>query len=65
MSSDPGPVRRRTVTAPPPSDPRLPCVVINVECAQDEDVEWVWTATAQGRFVSGYRLVSRKAGSPC
>jgi hypothetical protein len=34
--------------------------VINVHCAEDEDVEWQWTETVEGRFVSGYRLVPRK-----
>jgi len=27
--------------------------------AADEDVEWLWTETAAGRYVSGYRLISR------
>jgi hypothetical protein len=34
--------------------------VINVHCAADEDVEWVWTESAEGRYVSGYTLVPRK-----
>ena len=50
---------RRVVTAPPPSYPGLPAPVLDVACAEDEDVEWLWTATAAGRFVSGYRLVPR------
>ncbi len=37
---------RRTVAAPPPSNPR---------------VEWQWTETIEGRFVTGYRLVPRSA----
>ncbi|HEY6927729.1 MAG TPA: hypothetical protein VI653_29915 [Steroidobacteraceae bacterium] len=53
---------RRLVTAPLPSQPGLPTGVINVECAEDEDVEWVWTVTAAGRYVSGYRLIPRKTG---
>jgi hypothetical protein len=48
---------RRVVTAPTPSHPGLPMPVLDVECAEDEDVEWLWTATTAGRFVSGYRLV--------
>jgi hypothetical protein len=33
---------------------------MNVECAEDESVEWHWTETAEGRFVSGYSIVPRK-----
>ncbi len=51
--------RRRIVPAPQPSNPRLYSTVLSVECAEDEEVEWQWTETAEGRFVSGYRLVPR------
>ena len=51
----------RAVPAPAPSSPRLRSGVLNVECAEDEDVEWQWTETVEGRFVSGYRIVSRSA----
>jgi len=51
--------RRRLVTAPPPSHPRLQSAVLNVECTNNEDVEWLWTETPDGRFVSGYQLVPR------
>jgi hypothetical protein len=51
--------RRRVITAPSSSHPGLPLVVLDVECAEDEDVEWLWTETPEGRYVSGYRLVSR------
>lgn len=54
------PRRRRVITAPSSSHPGLPSVVLNVECAEDEDVEWLWTETPEGRYVSGYRLVSRE-----
>lgn len=50
---------RRVVPAPPPSNPRLYSTVLSVECAEDEEIEWQWTETAEGRFVSGYRLVPR------
>ena len=49
----------RRVVAPPPSHPNLRATVLNVDCADDEDVEWQWTETPVGRFVSGYRLVPR------
>jgi hypothetical protein len=51
---------RRIVPAPQPSHPDLRCTVVNVHCADDEDVEWLWTETPNGRYVSGYRLVPRK-----
>jgi hypothetical protein len=50
---------RQVVPAPPPSNPRLHSTVLSVECAEDEEVEWQWTKTTEGRFVSGYRLVPR------
>ena len=50
---------RRVVAAPPPSRPGLSAAVLDVECAEDEDVEWLWTETSGGRFVSGYRIVPR------
>jgi hypothetical protein len=57
-NQDPNRKFRRVVPAPPPSNPRLYSTVLSVECAEeDEDVEWQWTETAEGRFVSGYRLV--------
>ena len=51
---------RRIIAAPAPSHPDLRSTVINVHCAADEDVEWQWTETPNGRYVSGYRLVPRK-----
>ena len=50
---------RRVVVAPAPTRPELRSTVLNVDCADDEDVVWHWTATATGRFVSGYSLVPR------
>jgi hypothetical protein len=50
----------REITAPSSSHPGLPSVVLDVECAEDKDVEWLWTETPEGRYVSGYRLVSRE-----
>ena len=55
--------RKRVVPAPAPSSPRLRSAVLNVECAEDEDVEWQWTETIEGRFVSGYRIVPRITNS--
>ena len=50
---------KRIVPAPAPSNPRLYSTVLSVECAEDEDVEWQWTETPEGRFVSGYNIVPR------
>jgi len=33
--------------------------VLNVECLEDQDGQWLWTATPHGRFVSGYQLIPR------
>ena len=49
--------RKQVIPAPEPSSPRLRSTVLNVECTEDEDVEWIWTETADGRFVCGYRIV--------
>ena len=49
----------RIVPAPEPSRPELRSAVLNVDCTDDEDVEWQWTETPAGRFVSGYRIVPR------
>jgi hypothetical protein len=55
--------RRRVVAAPPPSNPHLHSTILSVECAEDEEIEWHWTETTEGRFVSGYRLVPRLSNS--
>jgi len=39
-------------------------MVLTVDCADNEDVEWQWTETVDGRFVSGYRIVARQVTSP-
>src|ERR1700748_1086305 len=49
----------RVVMAPEPSRPELRSTLLSVDCAEDEDVEWQWTETLAGRFVSGYRIVPR------
>ena len=54
----------RVVEAPPPSRPELRSMLLNVDCAADEDVEWQWTETTEGRFVSGYRIVPRRVTPP-
>ena len=50
---------KRVVPAPAPSNPRLRAAVLDVECDENEAVEWHWTETPEGRFVSGYSIVQR------
>ena len=49
--------KRQVLIAPAPSSPDLPQGVINVKCGKDEQVEWIWTETLVGRFVSGFRII--------
>ncbi len=49
----------RTVQAPEPKGQNLRNRFLNVNCAEGEDVEWLWTETAQGQYVSGYQIVPR------
>jgi hypothetical protein len=50
---------RRIVTAPPPTHPSLRAMLLDVECAENEDVVWLWTDTDVGSVVSGYQVVAR------
>ena len=59
MSSDPGDKPKRMVVAPPPSHPGLQATVLDVECAVDEEGEWLWTETPNGRFFSCYHIIPR------
>lgn len=47
----------RIVPAPTASDPRLRSTILEVVCGPNEEVEWHWTTTDSGRFVSGYSIV--------
>lgn len=49
----------RIVPTPSASDPRLGSTILDVVCGLDEDIEWHWTMTALGQFVSGYSIVRR------
>jgi hypothetical protein len=55
--------KRRMVQAPEPSRPELHNTVLNVYCAEGEEVEWQWTEAVNGRYVSGYCIVRRESGS--
>ena len=54
----------RSVIAPAPSPATtnpLPNRVLSVILNADEDVEWIWTSSADGvSYVSGYTLVKRE-----
>lgn len=54
----------RVVPAPMASDPRLRSTILDVSCGYDEEVDWHWTVTAEGCFVSGYSVVPRSSGPP-
>src|ERR1700690_1468872 len=45
--------------APPPSNSALHSMLLNIECNEDEDVQWLRTETPSGRYVSGYEIVPR------
>ena len=50
---------RRIFIAPPPTHPGLRPMFLDVECAENEEVVWLWTETELGAVVSGYRLEPR------
>jgi hypothetical protein len=58
-SAEPRP--RRIVSAPPPTHPGLRPLILDVECAEDEEIVWLWTETAAGGVVSGYQLSPRQS----
>lgn len=43
---------------PPPADNKLNNVVESVVISEDERVEWIYTHTPEGRYVSGYNIKS-------
>jgi hypothetical protein len=53
--------QRRIVPAPQPTHPSLRPLVLDVECAENEEVVWLWIETAEGSVVSGYQLVPRQS----
>lgn len=68
LNTDSAPTRR-VVNAPPAtaraSTAPARNLVLSVVLEADEDVEWIWTATADGaEYVSGYNIVKNEhAGS--
>lgn len=52
--------KKRTVYAPQAERNSPPPAVISVELDEDEDVEWIWTHTADGKsVVTGYIITKR------
>ena len=53
---------KRMVSAPPPENAGHFTAFVSVDLAEDEDVEWHWSYSAEkGAFVTGY-TVRKKAG---
>ncbi len=51
---------KRTVYAPQTERNSTPPAVISVKLDEDEDVEWIWTHTADGKsVVTGYIITKR------
>ena len=52
--------KKRTVYAPQAEHNSSPPAIISVELDEDEDVEWIWTHTADGKsVVTGYIITKR------
>lgn len=54
-------ITNRWVEAPKPTKlmPDVP-TVFGVNLAPDEDVEWFWTHTDKGSYVSGYNIIKQR-----
>ena len=50
---------RRIVPAPPPTNPSLRPMFLDVECAENEEIVWAWSDTGAGSVVTGYQVVPR------
>ena len=50
---------KRSVTAPASTLRGAPAVQ-SVLLGEDEDVQWTWTYTPEGSYVSGYTIVKRE-----
>jgi hypothetical protein len=46
--------------AAPASTLQGAAAVLGVRLEEDEDVQWIWTHTQEGSYVSGYSIVKRK-----
>jgi len=55
--------KSRVVLAPEPelmAGELAPNRVLSVELKPGEEVQWLWTSTPGGRYVSGYRIVKTR-----
>jgi hypothetical protein len=52
---------KHSIEAPKPTFQGAPAV-LSVQLAKDEDVQWVWTHTTKGSYVSGYTIIKKKPG---
>jgi hypothetical protein len=61
MSQDQQAARKTCIVHPPqPEDVQTEFQFISVEVADDEDVQWHWTYTADGkRIVSGFTIIKK------
>jgi thiamine monophosphate synthase len=56
--------KKRMVYAPQAERNSTPPAVISVKLDEDEDVEWIWTHTADGKsVVTGY-IITKRADKP-
>ncbi|MEE8399928.1 MAG: hypothetical protein V3S89_13040 [Desulfobacterales bacterium] len=53
---------KRSVEAPEPSFQGAPAMISNVLLAEDEEVQWNWTHTSEGSYVSGYQIIKKGPG---
>lgn len=56
------PEAKHRVAAPQSTLQGAPAV-LGVDLGDDEDVQWIWTHTQDGSYVSGYSIVRRTLGS--
>ncbi len=57
--------RKHTVLAPDNSDSNVPGAILSVETGVDEEVEWVWTHSGNGKSaVTGYTLTKKDCHTP-
>ncbi len=54
---------KRWVAAPQSTLPGAPAV-LGIHLGDNEDVQWIWTHTQNGSYVSGYSIIKRKSGMP-
>ncbi|MFH1007040.1 MAG: hypothetical protein V1800_05980 [Candidatus Latescibacterota bacterium] len=52
---------KQSVEAPKPTFQGAPAVLLSVQLAEDEGVQWIWTHTTKGSYVSGYKITKKKS----